>query len=77
MRTVLPAFRGRVFILSALTLLACAAPRQSPGVTCAQAGAPAPRESREACLSRGAACVADSECCTQWCANRVCVTRQP
>jgi hypothetical protein len=29
------------------------------------------------CAHRGSTCVIDADCCSLWCANGVCATRQP
>jgi hypothetical protein len=63
--------------------IACGGSQQkSPGVTNMQPSEPqvaptvAPvHEGR--CLSRGTACSFDMDCCSQWCVNSYCATRQP
>jgi hypothetical protein len=36
-----------------------------------------PGSTSEQCLTVGADCVSDEQCCSQWCVNRVCETREP
>jgi hypothetical protein len=71
-------------VLSIAILFGCGGsqpPPQNPGVTNVQ---PAPeiapyvgpvREGQ--CLSRGDACSVSTDCCSLWCVNDHCATRQP
>jgi hypothetical protein len=57
--------------------LVCCGSSQGSGVTNAQ---PPNRTSvvpGGKCLSRGSDCVADSDCCTEWCVNSICTRKQP
>jgi hypothetical protein len=57
-------------VFVALEVAACSHSTSSgTGVTNAQPGGH--------CLPKRAACVANDDCCTLWCANGVCTTKQP
>jgi hypothetical protein len=57
-----------------LALLRCGGSQETLGVPNAQ---PHTLEPGPQCLSRGATCNYDSDCCSEWCPNNVCAIRQP
>jgi hypothetical protein len=58
--------------LAAVVTLAC-------GVSCAsssQTGSTS-AQAPSKCLDKGSMCTLDNECCSEWCANGVCVRKSP
>jgi hypothetical protein len=59
-----------VLAVFAAVAAACASSQQqSPGVASPQ--------KTDACLPRKATCTTNNDCCTQFCANGVCVQKEP
>jgi hypothetical protein len=80
MRSI-PALVGGLLLIAlplASSGMSCGGSQQNPGVTNTQPETtkPPPR-SQDQCLMHGAQCTLNEECCTEWCANGVCATRQP
>jgi hypothetical protein len=64
-------------VLFAAAIVCCGGSHQSSGVTDVQApGTPGVAPDGQ-CLSRGTRCLADNDCCSEWCANGHCATKQP
>lgn len=64
-------------VLVAAVLVCCGGSDHSLGVTNAQAPGNPGVAVEGKCLSRGSMCLADNDCCTEWCANGVCVRKLP
>ena len=63
--------------LVALVVVACGgASSETNGLTTTTTSGAVPANGG-ACRWNRASCVVDSDCCSLWCANSVCATRQP
>jgi hypothetical protein len=63
--------------LVAAALVCCGGSNPSTGVTNTQAPDTPGVAPGNQCLSRGAECLRNNDCCSEWCANGVCVPKHP